>query len=122
MAQTYSNQRHINVNKSQSDKANLYAKINLNALDTALQVLSPNAFKVFTYLVKHQNGYSFYLSAVDLLLKCGISDSTYRRVWKELQEKGYIIPIKAGSKTQYNFYDTPQEQTETAYIVINKTE
>ena len=48
------NQRNIAVNKESADQYNLYAKINLEALETAMQVLSPNAFKIWIYFAKNQ--------------------------------------------------------------------
>ena len=119
--QKYSNQRSIKINKEKTDNINLYAKVNLNALETAMQVLSSNGFKIWMYLAKNQNGYCFNLSAVDLLLKCGLSDSTYRKCFKELCEKGYLIQ-KAGRKTHYDFYEMPQELSDNKFITIHKEE
>lgn len=109
------NQKTINVQKESCNKSNLYAMYNLNALQTAMIDLKGEAFKLWVYIGKNQNGYTFALSKVDAI-KWGIgSKSSYDRAVKELIEKGYLVEK---SKNHYDFYEVPKVEGIT--ITVNK--
>lgn len=115
MAQSVENQKTIRIEKEQANKDNPYTIYNLNALKSAMLDLKGETFKLWCYLDKNQNGYTFALSKVDAL-NWGIgSKSSYDRAVKELIEKGYLINVSGNS---YNFYELPRE--EEMIITINK--
>ena len=104
MIQVNPNQKTIKVNKESSDKVNLYAKYNLNALQVAMTSLKGESFKLWCYLNKNQNNYTFALSKVDAI-NWGIgSKSSYDRGIAELIEKGYLVNISGNT---YYFYELP---------------
>ena len=107
MGQSVENQKTIRVEKEQANKENPYSIYNLNALKAAMQDLKGETFKLWCYLDKNQNGYTFALSKVDAL-NWGIgSKSSYDRGIKELIEKGYLVKV---SGNIYNFYELPKEE------------
>ena len=60
---TVPNQKIVRIEKEPCGKGNLYAAINLKALEAAAQNLDAGAFKLWIYFAKNQNGYSAMLSA-----------------------------------------------------------
>lgn len=115
MIESVPNQKTIRIEKEQANKDNPYAIYNLNALKAAMLDLKGEAFKLWCYLDKNQNGYTFALSKVDAL-NWGIgSKSSYDRAVKELIEKGYLENVSGNS---YNFYELPKE--EEMIITVNK--
>lgn len=80
--------------------------------------LSPNAFKMWVYLGKNQNDYTFALSKVDTLKWCGFSKNTYTTVFNELENKGYLVK---GKGNHYDFFEIPPEEPgEPTTITIHK--
>lgn len=115
MQESVPNQKTIRIEKEQANKENPYSIYNLNALKSAMLELKGEAFKLWCYLDKNQNGYTFALSKVDAL-SWGIgSKSSYDRAVKELIDKGYLINVSGNS---YNFYELPKE--EIMMITVNK--
>lgn len=102
---TNPNQKTIKVKKEASNKDNLYAIYNLEALNNAMIDLKGETFKLWCYLNKNQNNYEFALSKVDAI-KWGIgSKSSYDRAVAELIEKGYLVET---SSKHYDFYEKPK--------------
>ena len=113
--ETVANQKTVNVQKEKCSKDNLYAMYNLNALQDAMIDLKGEALKLWLYIGKNQDGYTFALSKVDAI-KWGIgSKSSYDRAVKELIEKGYLVKT---SGNHYNFYEVPK--VEKIEITVNK--
>ena len=79
--------------------------------------LSPNAFKMWVYLGKNQNNYTFALSRVDTLKWCGFSKNTYTTVFNELEKKGYLVKSKGN---HYDFFEIPPKEPEEPTITIHK--
>ena len=67
MSETNPNQKTLRIEKEQSSKSNPYAMYNLKALQSAMLDLKGETFKLWCYLNKNQNGYTFALSKVDAL-------------------------------------------------------
>ena len=115
---TVPNQRVIRINKSPTDKKNLYTTINLSAIDTAAGLLLSTAgFKLYIYLAKNQNKYTFALSSKDFMEWSGCGKTAYTTAFNELVKQGYLIR----SKTQinhYSFYDSPHFEDEEADIIM----
>lgn len=82
----------------------------------AAQDLKDTTFKLYMYLISNQDSYVAGLSRQDAINKTGISESSYKRGIKELEEKGYFIYTnqrasgKDGDLPLYNFYARPWGQ------------
>lgn len=112
----YPNQKVIEVRKQNSNKENKYAIFNMKALKYAMKTLSPNAFVLWSYINKNQNGYEFALSPIDAL-DWGIgSKSSYDRAVKELEKEKFLVKIN--DDNYYNFYELPQQ--DSINIIVNK--
>lgn len=119
---TVPNQRTVTTNKANCSSKNsdeYYTPINLYALEQAMQKLSASAFKMWIYLGKNQNNYTFALSKVDTLKWCNFSEGTYSKAFNELANKGFLIPKTKGSN-HYDFYEIakPVEKKEEKPPVI----
>lgn len=109
---TYENQKTIKIQKEKSNKNNLYAIFNLEALQFAMNDLKGESFKLWCYLNKNQNGYTFGLSAADAMTWGVGSRSSYNRAVKELTDKGYLVQ-KEGNNFDFFEYPKPPEITVT---------
>ena len=102
------NQKTITINKEPTDKNHLYMCLNIEALQKAMNDLTPAQLKVWMYFAKNQNNYQFELSSVAVCGFCNISDKTYREAVKTLVAKRYLVPREANKKV-YDFYEIPLE-------------
>ena len=121
---TVPNQRTITTKKaahSGSKAEEYYTPINLIALKEAMQHLGGNAFKMWCYLGKNQNNYTFALSKVDTMAWCGFSKNTYTAAFNELVKEGYLIESKEGS-SHYDFYEVSQLPPKEPTITVHKEE
>ena len=84
---TSPNQKTITVEKEKCDKENLYTMINLLALESAAADLKAGAFKLWVYIAKNQNGFTFGLSNKAVAEYFGIKKDQYDNAVKELIEK-----------------------------------
>lgn len=104
------NQRKIIIEKAQSNKNNLYAIVNLKALNNAMLSLNGEAFKMWMYFNKNQDKYSFDLSRKNAL-ESGIgSESSYRRAFSELVNKGYLQEVSKGVYKFKEYIDIPEAE------------
>lgn len=106
--ETVSNQKTITTRAAKHDKNNIYAILNIEAMGKAMEVLKPNTFKVWCYLAKNQNNYTFALSCVDACKFCNISKPTYLSSIQELIAIGYLVNT---SGNHYDFYEMLLEDT-----------
>ena len=114
---TVENQKTIKTQKAPANKENLYGIFNLEALNAAMVNLKNDSFKLWCYINKNQNGYTFALSKVDAL-RWGIgSKSSYDRAVKELRDKKYLVET---SPNHFTFYEFPKE--EPMVITVEKAE
>jgi hypothetical protein len=102
------NQRHVSINKTACDRENLYATINIKALNKAREMLKPTALNMWLYFVQNQDGHNFYLSCVHCCNMCNISSTAYHNGFHELMDKGYLQDID-GNNCNFIFHDFPQE-------------
>ncbi len=102
--QTFSNQKVVKVSKEICNKENLYAAINLAAMNAAACNLDAGAFKLWCYFAKNQNGYEFALSSKAVEQTFGIKIKQYNNAVKELIEKGYLVNTKGNN---YIFNEIP---------------
>lgn len=99
--QSVANQKLLEVSKEEKGKHTI---LELKALERASRDLQGEAFKLWVYIAKNQNGYKFALSMTDALSWGLGSKSSYYRAVKELESKGYLQK-KGGS---YIFYELPK--------------
>lgn len=110
---TVANQKTITTKGAVHDKDNIYAKVGIEAAAAAMELLKPNTFKVWFYLAKNQNNYTFALSAVDCCKFCNMSKPTYLSCVQELIEVGYLVNT---SGNHYDFYEALPQDTITVTI------
>ena len=101
---TVPNQKVIQVHKEKCDKNNLYATININALQQAAQNLDAGPFKLWVYFAKNQNDYTFALSRSAVEQQFGMKKSQYDKAVAELIEKNYLVVLKTN---HYIFNEIP---------------
>lgn len=116
--QTVPNQKIIQVNKEKVGRDNLYTTISLQGLDEAAK-LPKNAFKLWSYLVKNQDKYSFALSCKDFCSWAAVSKSTYETAVKDLIQNGFLVQKKDGSNI-YQFFEV--SQIDDTLIIENQRE
>lgn len=119
---TVPNQRIININKSPTDKQHYYTTNNLSALDKASgDLIEKGSFKLYIYLAKNQNDYTFALSSSDFMKWSSLSKSAYTTAFNELVSKGYLVQ-QENKKNLYKFYDIPHldaDQQEKEELIVN---
>lgn len=116
---TVENQRVITTRSAKHDKNNLYATINIEAMESAMALLKPNTFKVWCYMAKNQNNYTFALSCVDACRFCKMSKPTYLSCVQELIETGYLVNTNGN---HYDFYEMLPEEKEVIEVTVKKND
>ena len=105
---TVPHQRIIDINKAPTDKQHLYTANNLAAIDEAAASLqSIGGFKLYIYLAKNQNKYTFALSSADFMEWSGLGKQAYSTAFDDLVNQGYLIQDKK-QKNRYSFFDKAQ--------------
>lgn len=94
------NQKKIIIERSSDSVRKDFLKVSNDSLRSAMYNLGSSAFMLWIYFVDNAHGYSLDLYPIDFCTITGLSDSTYRRAFKELEEKGYLI----SSPKQKNLY------------------
>lgn len=84
---TVPNQKIIKINKEECNKDSFYATINLAAMESAAQDLEAGAFKLWIYLAKNQNNYTFALSNKEVKDSFGMGIKQYNTAIEKLIEK-----------------------------------
>ena len=105
------NQKIIYIKRS-SDKDKVdFFKVSNNNLDQAAKDLDGKSFKLWVYLADNKDGYRKEMYPVDFCNWSGLSDSSYRRAWEELETKGYVIQSPK-VKNMYLFKETSDTYNE----------
>ena len=106
------NQKTITVKKEPCDitsKEHYYTKINLQSLAEAAKTLSghkANAFILWCYFAKNQDGYTFDLSNKAALEQFGIKKDAYDKAVETLTKEGFLVP-QGGNR--YLFQEKPSK-------------
>ena len=100
---TVANQDIVEVHKEKCDTDNIYAKININAIQLAMKDLTPAQFEVWLYFAKNQAGFEFAVSPAAALNDFGIKKDTFQKAKQVLKEKGYLIENPAKGKNHWIF-------------------
>ena len=119
MLETYANQKIITTKGAKHDRNNLYAILSIEAMERAMALLKPNTYKVWSYMAKNQNNYTFALSCVDVCRFCKITKPTYLSCVQELIAAGYLVET---SHNNFDFYEMPTEVEEVINITVKKNE
>lgn len=85
------NQKKIYIERSSDNARKDYLKVSNQNLNLAMYNLGPSAFMLWIYFTDNANGYALDLYPSDFLSKTRLSDSTFRRSFKELVDKGYLL-------------------------------
>ena len=94
------------------NKENIYTAINLDALNNAAKVLDGDAFKMWIYFSKNQNGYEFELSSKHAEETFSFSKRRYDNAIKELTKGGFLVDANIDPnevKNRWTFYEIPLE-------------
>lgn len=103
------NQKIVQIGKRTArNSQNLYATMNLDALQNAMKDLKGSSLKMWLYLNKNQERYTFELSR-KACLEWGIKKDSYYDGLRDLQEKGYLVQARDGSNF-YTFYESPHTE------------
>ena len=70
--------------------------------------LTPSGFKMYLWLIRHDESFTNELSKQAFISDFNVSGSAYEKAWKELKDKGYAIPKEKGSNIYY-IYTKPKE-------------
>ena len=89
------NQKKIYIERSSDNARKDFLKVSNQSLNEAMYNLKPSTFMLWVYFTDNANGYALDLYPVEFCSKTGLSDSTYRRAFKQLEEKGYILKHKS---------------------------
>lgn len=100
--ETVPNQRVIRTRSTIHDEKHIYAKISIAAMEEAMALLKPNAYKLWCYMAKNQDNYTFALSCVDACKFCKMTKPTYLSCVDELISAGYLVET---SKNHFDFYE-----------------
>jgi hypothetical protein len=97
----YPNQKRITVGpRAARNGTNKYCMYNLEALQQAMAAIKTvGGIKIWMYINKNQDHYTFDLSRAELLSKWGLTKDTYDSGLKELIKLGYLTPINGNDKT-----------------------
>ena len=72
----------------------------------ASKTLSPAGFQMYLWLIRHDTNFTNEVSRQAFINDFNSSESTYKRAWKDLKEKGYLQQSKDGSNIYY-IYSNP---------------
>lgn len=85
------NQRTIYIQRTSDKATQNYLKVSNENLNKAVRDLDGKSFKLYIYLVDNSNGFRVEMYHTHFCQWANLSESSYRRAWAELEEKGYII-------------------------------
>lgn len=104
------NQKVIKINREKVIRGLTGGRLFLVAyqdnISAAMKTLSPNAFKIYIYLLFQKDGYSVCYSPEYLHKAANMCKDTARKGINELIEKGYIDKTERG----YDFYEYPRRK------------
>lgn len=82
-----------------------------------MALLKPNTYKLWCYMAKNQNNYTFALSCVDACKFCKITKPTYLSGIQELIETGYLVNTGGNN---YDFLERLPVEKELINITVRK--
>lgn len=103
----YAHQRHVKIEQLPRNKENLYAMMNVDALNEAMKNLKHAELRLWLYLNKNQNHYELDLSPAAVRKACGLPESSYHRAVEGLIKAGYLA-LDDGATNTYTFHEALQ--------------
>lgn len=88
----YPNQKIITVFKDECKDD--FLQVNNENWQSACEILTYSAFKLYLYIISNKNGYSFALSYETVNELIPMSRKTYDKAIKELKDCGYLHQVK----------------------------
>lgn len=118
--ETVANQKTITTKAAEhaNTKTGVYGMFNIAAMQEAMTLLKPNTFKLWCYMAKNQNNYTFALSCKDACSFCKMTKPTYLACVQELIECSYLVNT---SGNHYVFYEKLPEELNLE-VTIKKAE
>ena len=111
------NQKAFRVHKKREPRDKMDVRIAELYKDDVLDAsadLKETTFKIYMYFAVNQDGYIGGLSKADAINRTKISESSYKRAIKELEEKGYfaysgqqVMDGQGAKLPLYDFYARP---------------
>ena len=117
MIETVANQKTITTKGAKHDKDTKYGLFNIDAMQEAMTLLKPNTFKLWCYMAKNQNNYTFALSCKDACNFCKMTKPTYLACVQELIAAGYLVNTDGN---HYNFFEKLPEEESIIEITVKK--
>ena len=117
--ETVANQKTITTIGAEhaNTKTGKYCIYNIAAMQEAMVYLKPNTFKLWCYMAKNQNNFTFALSCVDACNFCKMTKPTYLKCVQELIEVGYLVNTCGN---HYDFYEKLPDEENEIEITIRK--
>lgn len=110
--ETTFNQQYKVMNTYKSDITNhSYIILTHTAWQKAIKELSNVGFKLYMYMSKNSEGYEYDLSPSAVNKAVGMCKESYRKAFKELKAKGYIVQSDTFENGIY-FRDNPDIEFE----------
>lgn len=103
----YAHQRHVKIEQLPRNKENLYAMMNVDALNEAMKNLKHAELRLWLYLNKNQNHYELDLSPAAVRKACGLPESSCHRAVEGLIKAGYLA-LDDGATNTYTFHEALQ--------------
>lgn len=105
----YANQKTVKINKPepQRDKARII--VDREQLEAAAKELTGNEFKLYLFFASDSDGFKRDFSPAHFAEVYGVSADTTRKLFKQLEEKGYLKQDES-KKNLYQFYLLPPKQ------------
>ena len=113
-AKTAPNQKLVFINKEPTNKNNLYATINLDAMENAARKLNgrkASGFLLWCYLAKNQNGFPLALSNEAVNQSFGLTKDAYDTAVRLLLDGGFLVQRNGNV---YDFIEYPAADKEAA--------
>ena len=90
---------------------------NIAAMEEAMALLKPATFKIWCYLAKNQNNYTFALSRVDVCRFCKVCEKTYKASINELIDVGYLVNTGGN---HFNFFEKLPDEYNNICVTVCK--
>ena len=114
---SYPNQKHITVKKCHRDNGKTFVYMSTEALQDAMNKLTPSGLKMWLYLAKNQTKYEIDLSS-KACKQWGITGkSSYDRAVTELMNAGYLHFINGN---EFVFVESPKLDTELQFVEVEE--
>ena len=115
----YANQKTITINREaveQKVKGKQFLLAYTENIAAAARALNGAGFKLYLYFLSNQDGFTKDYSPQHFENIYGVSHSSAKRAFQELEEAGYL---ELNKKNQYTFYEVPQIKSSISLESLN---